>query len=136
MSRNAFIDPATGDTYVWPTNHQTEDKWASTRSAEETFPVAAAWVRGVRPTMQQGLRAPLSIRLSGEAFTDEQQVAFAHFRGLSIEHSIYFVYGPESRTFECFLTRYEMERKPVVSNPRGLRHTWAYSIDIDVVQEV
>lgn len=135
MAHNTFIDPGTGETYVWEVNHDTVAAAARTRFIEHQHPTANGWVNTMPVRLQGATTAELH-RLSGTALSRSQHEAFLHFWAICAERSIHFLPCTGGR-YEVVVRSYEPTRKRVVSGPRGTSlQVWKYTLDMEIVTQI
>lgn len=127
---NRFIDPATGDTYIWPLNHNEEQGSGKQRTIEHK-PTTGG---GSMPV--QGDDTPMVLRFEGTILEQAQHDEFARWFELSRHRTIYFR-DFQGREYEVLITRFDPVRKRVAANPRDRvnapLHTWTYSLEMEVI---
>lgn len=126
---NYFSNPANGDRYDWPVNHDTEDAVSKARSITRS-----ATTSNVGIVRQQGDDGPLTLKLSGTILHRDQLRAFWHWYALCRTQTIYF-YDFDNQGYEVQITEFSPVRKRTLRNPRDPSaplHYWTYSISLDV----
>lgn len=131
---NKFLNPTSGDEYVWPSNHHTENEVKRERQVEELEPAAAGWRRGVDFVRQQGTASPKRMRLSGRC-GHSQHEAFLIYTNLSLDQTVFFEHCA-GEVYEVLITSYQPKRVAVASNSRFGQYVWDYTIELEVIRRV
>jgi hypothetical protein len=131
-SPNKFINPANGDTYEWPINHQEEEEVGSQLSIQAT--ATSSGVGGF--VLQQGAGSPAVLRYSGTILDPVQHDAFFLWTVLCQSQTIVFQ-DFEGAQYEVIMA-FQSRRERVAHNPRGgtraPNHIWRFSMQMHVVQ--
>jgi hypothetical protein len=128
---NVFTNPATGDQFTWPINHDTEDMGG--RSRQITYSGNTKQVGLVR---QQGDSIPMQFKYSGTFFDQASIQRMFDFYNLGRSQTIYFT-DFSGAMYEVLITEFTPVRKRTVRNSRDFAHAptwyWTYTITMDVV---
>lgn len=128
---NVFTNPANGDQFTWPVNHDTEDLGGRTRSI--SYGGNTLEVGLVR---QQGDDLPLQFKYSGTLFTQAAIQRMFDFFNLGRTQTIYLT-DFSGAQYEVLITDFTPVRKRVVRNVHDPVNAptwiWTYSITMDVV---
>ncbi len=132
MARNRFVDPATGESYIWEINDSEVEAHARSRTVTVLQPTAAGW-QSVAPIRQQGGDGHELRRFKGMVATATQHDVFLRFWQFCASRTIHFyVYTGEH--LEVIIRSYQPGRRRVISGPRGARvYVWNYTMEIEVV---
>lgn len=134
LGRDSFVDPATGQEYLWHLNHSSEEAGQRTRRISVLKPTAIGWQQAAA-IKQQGVSAPQLMRLAGAIFEPAQHEQFLRFWRLSEAQTVHFVHCSGER-YEVLVRTYEPQRKGVVRSAGGLDHMWRYTIEMEVVARI
>lgn len=134
MSRDRFIDPATGSSYAWPRNHLVEEQGTRARKVTSLWPTAAGWQQ-VHPVRVGGADSPLVKRLSGTLADEHQHEAFLRFFRLCDSQTVHYQSCHGGR-FEVLITDYTPTRRRVVRARGGANLIRTYTIDMEVVTQL
>lgn len=129
MSRNRFVDPASGIAYNWTINHTEESEQGKTRNITRTASTA-----GVGIIRQQGDDGQLILKLSGTILHREQFRGFWQWYQLCRTQTIYF-YDFDDQGYEVQITSFLYARKRTLRNPRDPSapyHYWTYTMEMEV----
>lgn len=131
---NTFYDPATGASYPWPINHETEEGFGQERAITTEANTANTGLVRV-----QGDRQPMQLRLSGKMLTRAQRDAFWDWFNRCETRTIHYS-DVEGNTFEVQITAYNPVRVRAERNLRDLVNapTWiyTYTMAMDVIRVV
>jgi hypothetical protein len=132
--RERFTNPANGQYYDWPINHDEEAEFGVSRNIEHGANTAnTGFVR------QQSEDSPLIIKISGAILTVAQHEQFRDWYMLSKDQTIYFrdFHGDE---YEVIFTSYKPTRKRTIRNPRGGSvnpyHWYRYDMEMEVIRVI
>lgn len=130
LGRNMFIDPRTGDEYLWQINHDEEDGTGRERPVESSQNVA-----GTRTIQTQGDLTPLKLRYSGSILTQAQLDAFWDWFHRCETQTIWFRDVADDE-YEVTISSFIPKRVRVASNSRQLDKPWkwTYTIEMTVVK--
>jgi hypothetical protein len=131
LGGNVFTNPANGQTYVWPINHDAEEAFGKTREIEHTAPTS-----GIGLLRQQGDDQPLVIKLAGTILTKAQRDAMVAWYELCEGQTIYWTdFAGES--YEVLITEFSPIRKRAARNMRDPVGAplwfWTYSLSMEVI---
>lgn len=132
--RNAFGNPATGEVALWTWNHKEEQTAVRLRRIDNQQPSLARF-RPIRAIRTQGYPDGLVYKLGGLCPTLAQHQMFLRFQQLSLTQTIYFFHAAGDK-FECELSDYEPQRQYFAKGARGEHYEWAYTLQLDVIQEL
>lgn len=130
--RDMFIDPKTGNQYVWLVGHDEEASVGKTRAITHS-----ANTQNTGLIRQQGDVAPLVLKYSGKILHLSQYEEFWKWFQLCETQTIYFkdYFGEE---FEVLITSFEPIRKPTVKNPKDFTnmplHYYVYTLTMEIVK--
>lgn len=128
---NIFSDPATGSSYVWPINHDTEVGGGKNRTITHD-----ANTGNVGLVRQQGDDEPLAFKFSGTILTLAQVQAFWTWFNLCSTRTIRLT-DFTGDVYEVIITAFNPVRKRVYRNQRDLvnaaTHIWTYDIEVEVI---
>lgn len=131
---NNFYDPYTGETYVWPINHETEEGFGRQRNI--TTEANTANIGLVRI---QGAKQPMKLSLAGTILTRAQRDAFWDWFNRCETRTIYFT-DIEGSTFEVIVTNFNPLRRAALVNRQdeanAPRWYWTYTMEMDVLRVV
>lgn len=136
MSRvaNVFTDPATGETYPWPINHETEESFGQERQVSTEANTGNTGLVRV-----QGDRQPMQLRISGKMLTRAQRDAFWRWFNLCESRTIHYS-DVEGNTFEVQILAYNPIRIRAQRNTADPVNapTWiyTYTMSMDVISVI
>jgi hypothetical protein len=114
MPRNTFINPATGETYEWHRNHESEEASGKTRAIS-----GQANTGQTGRVRQQSMAEPFALRLRGRIVHRAQFVAMWRWFELCESQTIYFR-DSLGQEYEVQITAF---------NPRRVRKERSISLD-------
>lgn len=134
MGRNAFVDPATGERYVWHRNHSAEERSNASR-AVNTRQIAASGWENIAPVRVQGADRPEVLTYTGKIDEPVQHETFLRFWDMSRHHTVIFEDFTGAQ-MEVLVTGYQHERQGVLRNSRGGDYSYAYTLEMEIVTEL
>lgn len=139
---NQFIDPATGETWSWPINHNDETGTASKSGGQggvERNVTVSAPTSGGPHIRQEAAPDPLSFSWKGTALTRAQHQEFLRWYEKCDHHTIILQDFSGDR-FEIMISAYIPVRKAVAQNRNDMANAplWVYDyqVDIDVIAAI
>lgn len=134
MAHNKFINPASGSSYTWQRNHESEEPSGMTRAITGT-----ANTGQTGRVRQQGISEPYERRLKGRIVHRSQYVEFWQWYDLCRWQTIYFV-DHEGQTFEgqitSFMPRLVRKQYSPTPDPSMPRHFYEYDLTFQVYRFV
>lgn len=126
---NQFIDPATGNTYSWPVNHNEEGEFGRSRSMQRTAPSKS----GIGLGRQQGEDSPMILQLKGVILHKAQRDAMIAWYALCESQTIYFQDFSGDK-YEVIITSFKPTRRGVARNHADLANMplWVYDYTLEM----
>jgi hypothetical protein len=128
MARNTFTNPATGTSYEWPINHESEDAMGKVRNITRTSPTG-----NVGLVKQQGDDGPLLIKLHGTILSRAHYAAFWNWYALSRAQTIHFT-DFDGQSYEVQITSFQPVRVRNLyrAGKDPHMHHWTYDMEMEV----
>ena len=129
--RDAFVNPATGVSYIWPIGHDAEESFGKARSIEHSAPTT-----GKGLIRQQGAATPMTLRLTGTILHSGQHSQFIYWWNLCETQTIYFDDFEDDR-YEVLILDFNPTRQRTLRNSRDPsipHHYWTYQLNLEVVR--
>lgn len=131
MARDRFVNPANGQAFDWPVNHESEDEQAKTRT------LAARATTGLnRRVWTQGEDQPMTLRWMGKILSRNHLRTMWDWYNLSGSQTVY-LYDFDGQGYEVFITAFRPKRERKLSyygkDPTVPHHYWSYTIEFVVV---
>lgn len=128
---NVFTDPATGNTYSWPLNHDTEDQTGKKRNVSHSAPTNAIGLN-----RQSSDSSPLILTWKGKILQQSQLTAMLSWWQICESRSIY-IQDFEGNKYEVIIVDFEATRVRMALNRRDLvkmpQHIYEYTLQMEVL---
>ena len=136
---NQFIDPITGETFLWPINHNDETGSASKSNGQNGVArniTVGAPVSGGVHIRQEGAPDPIAFSWKGTALTRAQHQEFLRWYA-KCDHYTIILQDFSGDRYEVLIIAYLPVRRRVAQNRNDMTNAplWVYDyqVDIDVI---